>query len=54
MELIKNSPRDCYEVVKKTTVFILERLRTILQMEVGVLLSSPTSLEFLLIFVNCH
>ena len=33
MELIKNSPRDCYEVVKRTTVIILERLRTILQME---------------------
>ncbi|XP_067934180.1 importin subunit beta-1-like [Watersipora subatra] len=33
MELIKNSPKDCYEVVKSTTVIILERLRTILQME---------------------
>ena len=35
MELIKNSPRDCYEHVKNTTVIILERLRAILQMEVS-------------------
>jgi len=34
MELIKNSPKDCYEVVKRTTEIILERLQTILQMEV--------------------
>lgn len=39
MELIKNSPRDCYETVKNTTVIILERLQAILQMEVSVLTS---------------
>jgi hypothetical protein len=33
MELIKNSPRDCYETVQHTTVIILERLKTVLIME---------------------
>lgn len=33
MELIKNSPKDCYEVVKQTTVIILERLRNVLLLE---------------------
>jgi hypothetical protein len=32
-ELIKNSPRDCYETVQHTTVIILERLKTVLIME---------------------
>jgi importin subunit beta-1 len=33
MELIKNSPRDCYEIVQHMTVIILERLKTVLIME---------------------
>ncbi|XP_021959205.1 importin subunit beta-1 isoform X2 [Folsomia candida] len=33
MEMIKNSPRDCYETVQHTTLVILERLRTVLVME---------------------
>jgi importin subunit beta-1 len=33
MELIKNSPRDCYDTVQHTTLVILERLRTVLVME---------------------
>jgi len=33
MEMIKNSPKDCYETVQKTTVIILERLQQVLQME---------------------
>lgn len=33
MEMVKNSPRDCYVTVQKTTMVILERLQTVLQME---------------------
>ena len=29
MELIKNSPRDCYEVVQKTTIIILDRIKQV-------------------------
>lgn len=33
MEMVKNSPRDCYVTVQKTTMVILERLNQVLQME---------------------
>lgn len=33
MEMIKNSPNDCYVTVQKTTMVILERLNQVLQME---------------------
>jgi len=33
MEMVKNSPQDCYETVQKTTVIILQRLQQVLQME---------------------
>ncbi|KAK0158712.1 hypothetical protein PV328_009686 [Microctonus aethiopoides] len=33
MEMVKNSPRDCYITVQKTTMVILERLQQVLQME---------------------
>ncbi|GAB1607726.1 importin subunit beta-1 isoform X1 [Argonauta hians] len=33
MELVKNSPKDCYETVKNTTMIILQRLEKVLQME---------------------
>lgn len=33
MEMVKNSPTDCYVTVQKTTVVILERLQQVLQME---------------------
>lgn len=33
MEMIKNSPQDCYVSVQKTTMVILERLNQVLQME---------------------
>lgn len=36
MELIKNSAKDCYEVVQGTTVVILERLNRLLEMEKNV------------------
>ena len=35
MELVKNSPKDCYVTVQKTTMVILERLQRVLQMEVS-------------------
>ena len=35
MEMVKNSPRDCYITVQKTTMIILERLQRVLQMEVS-------------------
>lgn len=33
MEMVKNSPKDCYVTVQKTTMVILERLQQVLQME---------------------
>lgn len=33
MEMIKNSPRDCYGAVQETTMIIMERLRSVLLME---------------------
>ncbi|XP_044020400.1 importin subunit beta-1 isoform X3 [Aphidius gifuensis] len=33
MEMMKNSPKDCYVVVQRTTMIILERLQQVLQME---------------------
>ncbi|XP_055376339.1 importin subunit beta [Condylostylus longicornis] len=33
MDMIKNSPNDCYVVVQKTTMVILQRLNQVLQME---------------------
>ncbi|XP_041984878.1 importin subunit beta [Aricia agestis] len=33
MEMVKNSPTDCYITVQKTTMVILERLQQVLQME---------------------
>lgn len=33
MEMIKNSPNDCYITVQRTTMVILERLNQVLQME---------------------
>lgn len=33
MEMVKNSPRDCYVTVQRTTMVILERLQHVLQME---------------------
>lgn len=36
MEMVKNSPRDCYVTVQKTTMVILERLQQVLQMEIHI------------------
>ncbi|CAK9812724.1 Importin subunit beta-1 [Anthophora plagiata] len=33
MDMVKNSPQDCYLTVQKTTMVILERLQQVLQME---------------------
>lgn len=33
MDMIKNAPNDCYPVVQNTTMIILDRLNTVLQME---------------------
>lgn len=33
MELLKNSPQDCYSTVQRTTIIILERLQQVLHME---------------------
>ncbi len=33
MEMVKNSPRDCYVTVQRTIIIILERLQQVLQME---------------------
>lgn len=37
MELIKNSPRDCYTTVQKTMIIILERMNQVLAMNGQVL-----------------
>ena len=33
MEMVKNSPKDCYQTVQKTTMVILSRLQQVLQLE---------------------
>lgn len=33
MEMVKNSPKDCYVTVQKTIMVILDRLQQVLQME---------------------
>jgi importin subunit beta-1 len=33
MEMVKNSPKDCYDTVQKTTLIILQRLQQVLAME---------------------
>jgi len=33
MEMVKNSPKDCYDTVLKTTYVIMERIHALLQME---------------------
>ncbi|XP_076458864.1 importin subunit beta-1-like [Babylonia areolata] len=36
MEFVKNSPKDCYVIVQKTTMIILERLERVLGMEAAI------------------
>ena len=35
MEIVKNSAKDCYPAVQKTTLVIMKRLQQVLQMEVS-------------------
>jgi len=35
MEMMKNSPTDCYPVVRTTLVIVLDKLEKVLQMEVS-------------------
>ena len=42
MEIVKNSAKDCYPAVQKTTLVIMERLQQVLQMEVSF---PPISME---------
>uniref|UniRef100_H2ZAY3 Importin N-terminal domain-containing protein n=1 Tax=Ciona savignyi TaxID=51511 RepID=H2ZAY3_CIOSA len=43
MEMIKNSPKDCYEVVLNTTRVILDRIQALLQMETHIQSTSDRS-----------
>ncbi|XP_013386092.1 importin subunit beta-1 [Lingula anatina] len=45
MEMVKNSPKDCYVTVQKTTLVILERLQRVLQME-GHITSSNDRVQY--------
>jgi importin subunit beta-1 len=40
MELVKNSPKDCYLVVKETTVIVLKKMEELMNVEAT--LSSAT------------
>ena len=40
MEMVKNSPKDCYVTVQKTIMVILERLQQVLQMEARIVSQS--------------
>lgn len=40
MEMIKNSPKDCYSTVQKTTIVILSRLESVIQLESSIQNSS--------------
>lgn len=43
MEMIKNSPKDCYDTVLKTTYVIMDRIHALLQMESRIQSSSDRS-----------
>ncbi|CAD5206634.1 unnamed protein product [Bursaphelenchus okinawaensis] len=43
MELIKNSPKDCYAVVQQTTIIVLSKIEQLLQMEQNAVSSSDRS-----------
>uniref|UniRef100_A0A1I7S7A1 Importin N-terminal domain-containing protein n=1 Tax=Bursaphelenchus xylophilus TaxID=6326 RepID=A0A1I7S7A1_BURXY len=43
MELIKNSPKDCYAVVQQTTIVVLSKIEQLLQMEQNAVSSSDRS-----------
>lgn len=43
MELIKNSPKDCYPVVQQTTLIILKKLEQLLTIENTLQTSSDKS-----------
>ncbi|KAK9692488.1 Importin-beta N-terminal domain [Popillia japonica] len=43
MEMVKNSPKDCYVTVQKTTMVILDRLQQVLQMETHITSHSDRS-----------
>lgn len=43
MELIKNSPQDCYRVVQTTTMTILEKLENLLSVEDSIVSSTDRS-----------
>lgn len=40
MEMVKNSPQDCYVTVQRTTMIILERLNQVVQMESHIVTSN--------------
>jgi hypothetical protein len=40
MEMVKNSPKDCYVTVQTTIMVILERLQQVLQMEARIVSQS--------------
>ncbi|GFS20487.1 importin subunit beta-1, partial [Elysia marginata] len=45
MELVKNSPKDCYVIVQRTTMVILDRLKRVLSME-GAIQSTNDRVQF--------
>ncbi|XP_064598231.1 importin subunit beta-1-like [Liolophura sinensis] len=45
MEIVKNSPKDCYMMVQKTTMIILQRLERVLMME-GQVSSSSDRMQY--------
>jgi importin subunit beta-1 len=45
MEIVKNSAKDCYPAVQKTTLVIMERLQQVLQMEVRLFMTLATGEE---------
>merc|ERR1712012_310978 len=45
MEMMKNSPKDCYDTVQKTTMVILERLQNVILME-GHIQSTSDRVQF--------
>lgn len=55
MELIKNSPKDCYHVVQNTTILMLDKLEKLLQLENNASAADRVCGLFFseLIFVEC-
>ena len=51
MEMIKNSPKDCYSTVQKTIMVVLERLQQVRSQLLRARFCRPAKIVFIYIFI---